>query len=157
MFPAKKILCPTDFSEPARLALEGGIELAEKFSAELVLVHVIMPPVVPGGAVAVSGIAAEGFRTPLILKDLEQNAREGMRKLVEERIPVHLACRSHLRFGRPADEIVRLAEEERVDLIVMATHGQTGWERIFFGSVAEKVVRLADCPVLTVRRPRQKS
>ena len=59
--------------------------------------------------------------------------------------------------GRPSEYIVQLAEEEQIDLIVMATHGQSGWGRVFFGSVAEKVVRLAECPVLTVRRPRQKS
>jgi len=60
-------------------------------------------------------------------------------------------------LGEAADEIVRMSEEQRVDLIVIATHGQTGWRHMVFGSVAEKVVRLAPCPVLTIRAPHKES
>ena len=98
--------------------------MAEKFSTELVLVHVILPPIAPGGAIAVTGVAAEGFSTPLILQDFQKRARAQMQKRVDERMPKHLNPRSHIFFGRSADEIVRLAEEEAVDLIVMATHGR---------------------------------
>jgi universal stress protein A len=155
MFPIKKILCPTDFSEPAAKGLEAALELAEKFSAELVLAHVILPSEVTGSIMAVAGTAADGFNTPLNIQRLENNASERMQKLAHERIPARQTFRFQVLFGRPAEEISRLAEEEAVDLIVMATHGESGWGRIFFGSVAEKVVRLAECPVLTVKQPRK--
>lgn len=151
MFPATKILCPTDFSEPARRALEAGIELADKFSAELVLVHVLSP---------VPAIAAGGYNLEKVRGDLEKEARELMKKTVAELSAKNQAVSSHIVDGvgtRPSEYIVELAEKEEADLIVMATHGQSGWGRVFFGSVAEKVVRLAECPVLTVRPPRQKS
>ena len=155
MFPIKKILCPTDFSEPAATGLEAALELGEKFSAELLLTHVIMPSDVTGSVMVVAGTVAEGFHTPLTIQELEKNANERMQKLAQERIPARQAFRSRIIFGRPAEEIARLAEEEAVDLIVIATHGASGWGRIFFGSVAEKVVRLAECPVLTVKQPKK--
>ena len=154
MFSIRKILCPTDFSEPAHKGVEAGVKLAEKFSARLILAHVVTPPVLPVGAHPAAGGAAGGQRIPLLLDERQAQARADLQELLGKRIPGHLASASRILFGRPADEIVRLAEEEDVDLIVIATHGQTGWGRIFFGSVAEKVVRLADCPVLTVKRPK---
>lgn len=155
MFPIEKILCPTDFSEPASKGLEAAVELAEKFSAELLLVHVIMPSAVTGSVMVVAGTVAEGFHTPLTIQELEKNAGEQMQKLAQELIPSRRTFRFRVLFGRPAEEIARLAEEEAVDLIVMASHGASGWGRIFFGSVAEKVVRLVECPVLTVKRPKK--
>ena len=157
MFVVEKILCPTDFSGPAAQALETAVALAEKFSAELVVVHVIAPPVSLGGADAAIGVAAAGVRMPMIMPELEPRAREAIRKLVAERIPAHLACRSHILFGRAAEEISGLADREGADLIVMATHGQSGWGKVLFGSVAERVVRLAECPVLTVKPPKDRS
>ncbi len=154
MLPIRKILCPTDFSEPAYKGVEAGAELAEKLSARLILAHVVTPPLLPVGAHPAAGVAGEGQRTPLLLDERQAQARAEMQELLDKRIPDHLESATHILFGRPADEIVRLAEEEDVDLIVIATHGQTGWGRIFFGSVAEKVVRLAECPVLTVKRPK---
>jgi nucleotide-binding universal stress UspA family protein len=151
MFPPKKIICPTDFSEPARLALEAGMELAEKFSAELVLVHVLSP---------IPAIAAGGYNLEKVRADLEKEARQRMEKTVAELSAKTLEVSSHIVDGvgtRPSEYIVELADKEGADLIVMATHGQSGWGRVFFGSVAERVVRLAECPVLTVRRPRQKA
>jgi nucleotide-binding universal stress UspA family protein len=157
MFAVDKILHPTDFSEPAERALEAAVALAEKFSAELVLVHVIAPPMSPGGAGNVIGVPAEGFRMPMLMRELEPRAREAIRKLVAERIPAHLTPRSHILFGQAAEEISGLADKEGADLIVMATHGQSGWGKILFGSVAERVVRLAECPVLTVKPPKDQS
>lgn len=151
MFPIKKILCPTDFSEPARSGLEAAAELAEKFSAEIVLVNVLSP---------VPAIAAGGYNLGKVRDGLEREARKMMEKTVAELSAKNLQVSSHIVDGigtRPSEYIVQMAEEEQADLIVMATHGQSGWGRVFFGSVTEKVVRLAECPVLTVRRPRQKS
>ena len=155
MFPIKKVLWPTDFSEPAEKGLEAAVGVAERFSAELVLVHVVRPPITPAGSIATAAAAAEGFRAPLIIEELEKSAREKMRAVAQDRVPGGVPSRSLVLVGRPAEEISRVAEEEKIDLIVMATHGQSGWGRIFFGSVAEQVVRLAECPVLTVKRPRE--
>jgi universal stress protein A len=144
MFPIHKILCPTDFSEPSLKGMEAAVEMAEKFSAELIVVHVIPP------------VAATGEHSlPVVFKELEEQAMKSLEKLIAEKIPQTLKFRSRMVCGRPADEIVQAAEDEGADLIVIATHGETGWARLFFGSVAEKVVRLAECPVLTVRRPRK--
>lgn len=156
MLSIRKILCPTDFSEPAHKGVEVGVELAEKLSARLILTHVVTPPLMPVGAHPAAGVAVRGQRIPLLLDERQAQARADMQELLDKRVPGHLKSATHILFGRPAEEIVRLAEEEDVDLIVIATHGQTGWGRIFSGSVAEKVVRLADCPVLTVKRPKTK-
>jgi universal stress protein A len=144
MFPIHKIICPTDFSEPSSKGLEAAIEMAERFSAELIVVHAITPMTT----------AAE-HSLPSAFKDLEEKARKALEKIIGEKVPGTLRSRIRLVYGRPADEIVQAAEDEGADMIVIATHGQTGWARFFFGSVAEKVVRLAECPVLTVRRPRE--
>jgi hypothetical protein len=68
-------------------------------------------------------------------------------------LPAEIQVRTLVILGRPAHEIVALAEQEKADIIVMATQGESGWQRFVFGSVAEKVVRHADCPVLTIRAP----
>jgi universal stress protein A len=74
---------------------------------------------------------------------------------MEERIPKEIVARPFIGHGDAGYEIVRIARDERADLIVIATHGLTGWRHLIFGSVAERVVRSAACPVLTVRAPRQ--
>lgn len=148
MFPLKKILCPTDFSEPSLLAIEGASELAESSGAELILIHVVSPLPAsphPGGM--------HGFDTAAYLQEMLTYGRESTQRLITEKIPDTVQVRSVVLAGNPSDEITRVAEEEGVDLIVIATHGHTGWRRFVFGSVAERVVRLAPCPVLTVPEP----
>jgi nucleotide-binding universal stress UspA family protein len=88
----------------------------------------------------------------MIHKDSEQQ----LKAIVSKRVPRNLKVRTLIGHGNAAHEIVRLAEEEKVNLIVIATHGHTGFHHLVVGSVAEKVVRLAHCPVLAVREPRQK-
>lgn len=158
MLPFKKILCPTDFSEPSYEALKAASELALHFSAELYLVHVVAPiprlsaleaPEIPGGPY--------DFNIPLHLEKLEEEAITRLRQVTEERLSKALRVFPIVVHGRAADEIVRVAEKEKVDLIVLATHGETGWQHFFAGSVAEKVVRIATHPVLTIRAPREKS
>jgi nucleotide-binding universal stress UspA family protein len=144
-FPFKKILAPTDFSEPSYRALEWARELAEKFSSELFLVHVVAPmPAVTPVAVPTT------FDVPLYQKGLRESAEKSLDELREKRLPEGVNVRTEVRIGQAAHEIVKMAEENQADLIVIATHGATGLEHILFGSVAEKVVRTADCPVLTV-------
>ena len=148
MFPLKKILCPTDFSEPSLLAIDQASELAKTSSAEIVLIHVVSPLPAsphPGGM--------HGFDTATYLQEMLTYGRESTQRLIEEKFPEDVPVRSVVLAGNPSEEIVRVAEEEGVDLIVTATHGHTGWRRFLFGSVAERVIRLAPCPVLTIPEP----
>lgn len=145
MLPFKKILCPTDFSEPSYEALEAANELALHFSAELILVHVVPAiPIVP---------APTTFEVPLYEEELRRSAEKSLQEVREQRVAKGLQAHTFVVRGEAAHEIVRIAAEEKVDLIVIATHGVTGWRRFIFGSVAEKVVRLAPCPVLTIHAP----
>jgi nucleotide-binding universal stress UspA family protein len=157
MLPFKKILCPTDFSEPSFEALSAAQELAQHFSAELVLVHAVAP--VPRVSVTeapeVSGNPHD-LNVPLHMEKLEEEAQKRLKKLADERLSKDGRVQQIVVHGRAADEIVKVAESERVDLIVLATHGETGWGQFLFGSVAEKVVRTAGHPVLTIRAPRRK-
>jgi universal stress protein A len=147
MLPFKRIICPTDFSEPACKAIRAAGELAEKFSAELILIHVV-------GAIpaldAPTGMV--GFDVSAYQKELTESAEKSLQERVEKHIPKAVAARTLVVHGDPPHEIVRAANEEKCDLIVMSTHGATGWRERIFGSVTEKVVRFADCPVLTVHR-----
>ena len=79
-----------------------------------------------------------------------------MTNLISEKIPKALQTQSIVLQGKPADEIVKLADEKNADLIVIATHGESGWQRFLFGSVTEKVVRTTSRPVLTVHQPQNK-
>ena len=150
MLPWKKILWPTDFSEPAYEGLKIATELATQFSSEIFLVHVIAPmPTMQGAA------APTGFHLPTVLEELQESAQKSLEDIRQAKIPAEIQARSFVVHGKPANEIVRLASQEKADIIVIPTHGESGWQRFVFGSVAEKVVRLADCPVLTIRAPEQ--
>jgi nucleotide-binding universal stress UspA family protein len=144
MLPFKRILCPTDFSEPAEAAFEAAAELTQQFESELFFVHVV-------GSVPVTPTpASTTFNVPGYQQELVNSAKESLDRLVDTMEKEKVRVRPVVRQGEAADEIIAFAEEEKVDLIVIATHGRTGWRRFMFGSVAEKVVRLASCPVLTI-------
>jgi len=146
MLPIKKILCPTDFSEPSYEAIKTAGELAFHFGSELYLLHVVSPvPVIPMGGGAV-------FNVPLYEQELEVFSKRSLEEIINQMEWRDMKVRLIVLRGNPPDEIVRIAEEEMVELIVIATRGRTGFDRIIFGSVAEKVVRLAPCPVLTISR-----
>jgi universal stress protein A len=138
MFFFKKILCPTDFSDASRQALANTGELAAHFEAEVWLVHVL--PASP-----------RDVAPDIDERDLQAAVEREMRKLAESLSAKHLQVHVLVGIGDAADEIVRIAQEENADLIVIATQGTTGWRHFAFGSVTEKVVRLAKCPVLTIR------
>jgi nucleotide-binding universal stress UspA family protein len=151
MLPIHKIVCPTDFSDPAYEGLKAAIELADHFQAELILLNVVSPvPVVAGTA------APTGFHLPTVMKEMQAAAERSITNLIAERIPNAVQARSIVVQGKPADEIVALADKEDTDIIVIATHGESGWRKLLFGSVTEKVVRMASCPVLTVQQPKTK-
>ncbi|MBU1049954.1 universal stress protein [Candidatus Bipolaricaulota bacterium] len=145
MLPFKKILCPTDFSEPACKAIKAAGEMAEKFSAELILLHVVGPvPVLE----TPTGLA--GFDIAAYQQELSDSAKISLKSRVEKHVAKSVNARSIVVHGEAAHEIVRVAKEEGADLIVLSTHGEAGWRHRIFGSVPGKVVRLAECPVLLV-------
>jgi len=146
MFPLKKIVCPTDFSKPSLDGLRNGIEMAEKFDALLLMVHVIEPP-------SWSNHTSQPttYSLPDISAQLKEEAVKSLKRLQSEMVPEHVACRFFTLEGKPADQIVKFADEQAANLIVIATHGYSGLHRFVFGSVTERVVRTAACPVLTIR------
>lgn len=141
----RRILVPLDFSEKANKALNYAIALADEMGARIILMHVVEPVYVS---------AEPGFTyVTQQTETLEQRAgRARMRKIADELIPEGLFDKAIVRLGSPYHEITTVARSLGVDLIVLATHGRTGLSHALMGSTAERVVRHAHCPVLTVRR-----
>ncbi len=148
LFPAKKILCATDLSEPSYEGVSAAAIIAETLPAELILIHVV-PPVFHGG----STLVPAGFDAKEYYEEMKEIARGNLDEHIKRQIPRGVKVRLLIKEGNAPDEIVKAAEAEEVDLIVIATHGWTGWRRFIFGSVAEKVVRLSTLPVLTIPEP----
>ena len=151
MLPLKKILCPTDFSDPSYEALEVAVELASQFSAELCLIHVV--PEVPRPAWA-STLDPDQTICGLEVSEYEEmlhiGAQQKLHKLISERTPSNLSVKAIVSDGEAVTQILRIAAQELPDLIVIARQGQTGLNQSVFGSVSEKLVHLATCPVLTI-------
>jgi nucleotide-binding universal stress UspA family protein len=145
MIDMKRIIVPIDFSDYSKKALRYAVEFAKQFSAEIILVYVVEPVVYPAdfsfGQVAI----------PSMENELRQRGEEQLAKLLENEAGRLIPSRAVVRSGKPFVEINMLAQEENADLIIIATHGHSGIEHVLFGSTAEKVVRKAHCPVLTVR------
>lgn len=151
MLPFHTILCPLDFSESSYKALQNAAEMATQFGAELLLVHVLAPtPVIatPSSLVPAVMPIETAETTPSAIQEQELAAEQRL-NAAAKRIPA-LHSRIKVGMGNAAEEIVRLAKTESVDLIVISTHGVTGWRHLVFGSVAEKVIRLSDRPVLVI-------
>jgi len=143
------ILLPTDFSECGNFALSYAASLARTFKATIICLNVI-EPIVP--TVGYSGMT-EPLPIADIAEQLEDSAERQLPKLAECDDCAGLHVEELVVHGEAAAEIVRVAKERSVDLIVIASHGRTGWGRILFGSTAEAVVRHATCPVLVVKPP----
>ena len=149
MFPFQKILCPTDFSEASLCGLKMASEMAEKFGSQVVVVYVNTSiQHLPSPHVEAAEIT---FDTAAYEKQLAKEARANLADISASIFPEGVEPKLEIRIGQPAQEILEAAHEEEVDAIFMATHGRTGLKHIVFGSVAERVVSRADCPVLTVR------
>ncbi|MBI5548715.1 MAG: universal stress protein [Deltaproteobacteria bacterium] len=145
MLEWQKILCPVDFSSTSRRALNAAAELAQMHGAELHLLHVYQAPGVSfPEATIYAGDDVLQQLVDMVVKSLSEWKVEAERKGA-------LNVVTHTAMGVPFAEILRFAERHEVDLIVMGTHGRTALMRVLIGSVAEKVVRHAPCPVLTVR------
>jgi nucleotide-binding universal stress UspA family protein len=144
----KRICCPVDFSDASRAAMEVAADLARRFGAELVLFHAYPVPgyTFPDGSVVAS---------PKMLQDLADGAERHLQSWRLEAEPIAARPVRIVKVaGEPASEIVAFARDERIDLLVLGTHGRSGLEHALMGSIAERVVRRARCPVLTVRPPR---
>jgi nucleotide-binding universal stress UspA family protein len=140
----KRIVCATDFSERAAAAERQAVQLAKALGAEIVLAHVASE----------APLWREGFYTPdvrAVFEGQRQWAADSLAARAEALTAEGVVARGVVRVGLPWEEIVRLGAEEHADMIVMGTQGRTGLDRLLLGSVAERVIRRAPCPVLTVR------
>jgi len=148
----KKILAPIDFSECSWTALEAAASLAKKLGATVDVLHVWQPPpYVPLDA----AFAMVGAGPPQTLAAIaEKQANDEMMKFVEQ-LEQRGFKATHKLFetGNPATRISEIAKEGNYDLVVIGTHGRSGLKRLLMGSVAERVVRLCERPVLSVRGP----
>jgi nucleotide-binding universal stress UspA family protein len=144
----RHILAPTDFSEYSKQAVASALELAKKFGAKLSILHVVELPPYP----------VEGYVPPSVtttfMEDLEREASQELAQLAPEAESTGVEVARLVTVGSPYRKIIDMAEADAVDLIVMATAGRTGFSRLVMGSIAERVVRTASCPVLTIR-PRE--
>lgn len=141
----KRILVPVDFSPLSKKAFRYAIRLAKQFKSELSLLHVVEsepPPIFDGYMI-----------TPYVpSSDLSADESKQLKALVADSVRAGTGnVSSNIRFGLPSHEIVDAAKALGIDLIVIATHGYTGWRHFCIGSTAERVVRAAPCPVLVVR------
>ena len=154
MLPLKKILCPTDFSEPSYAALDHAIELAAHFDAELCLLHIVPflnAPFTPDTSFT-PALAPDFMGMSAMPSDAER-LDEATRLLLDvaaERVPPGIKARCEVKMGYADKEIACAATDGNFDLLVIATHGLSGWRHLVFGSVAEAIVRQSRCPVLTV-------
>ena len=138
MLPIKTILHPTDFSKPSEYALRLACALARDYQARLLLLHVVEPPVYYGEL---------GMAVPLPA-DFHESLHQRLSRLVP--VESGILVETILVEGNTSQQILRVAEEHHCDLIILGTHARTGLSRVLLGSVAEKIVRNARCPVLSV-------
>ena len=139
----ERILVPMDFSEASEQALEYALTLARKFEASITLMHVVE-------LIASSPDANFGY-VPLDTGEQVAAATKRLEKIAAERIPAAMLETTLVQSGTPYREITAAAKELNLDLIVITTHGYTGLTHVLLGSTAERIVRHAPCPVLTVR------
>lgn len=145
-FQINNLLVPIDFSSYCKQSAEYAVSLAGKFNAHITFLHVVEQEIFP--PFYASGIESVFEIDP----DLDKRVVENMKEFLSEQLDNHLQTDFVVREGKPHKEIVDFAEENRSDMIVIASHGLTGLDYILLGSAAEKVIRWAKCPVLTVKR-----
>lgn len=143
----KKILVPIDFSDYSKNALKYSVNFAKRFSAEMYLVYVIEPMIYP------ADFSMGQIAVPTGDVDMTERAKEELSNLAKTEIDASIRTEILIKSGKPFVEIIETASDLDIDLIIIATHGHTGVEHLLFGSTAEKVVRKAPCPVLTLREP----
>lgn len=143
----KKILCPTDFSDFSERAYDLGLSLARQYKAELFLLHVVRPVIIGYPEYAIPDSVNEFYG------ELSEHADEQLREFAKVHAEGGVNPRVAVEEGVATESILHFAQENSIDMIVMATHGRRGFQRLTLGSVTERVMRRAGCPVLAVRRP----
>lgn len=149
----KRILVPVDFSDFSLRSVEEAVALARVFKAEITLVHAVDNIQYAG----VGGTFGPVYDTSSLLHELARSAREQLTALAAKLTKKGLRVRTVLEIGAPHEIVVRAAKRTKAELIVLSTHGRSGLAHVFIGSVAERVVRHAPCPVLTLRLPLAKA
>jgi nucleotide-binding universal stress UspA family protein len=141
----RRILHPTDFSSASSGAYRQAVELAKANRAELLLVHVLAPLVLP----------TDGYVAPKVYDEMNAAAQADGRKhldaLMKKAKQAGARVRGLLLEGLPHERIAHAARSQKADVVVVGTHGRTGFSRFFLGSVASRVLAVSPCPVLTVR------
>ena len=152
MVSIKKIAFCTDFSENADQAFDMAFDLTLKYQAQLLLIHVVPPLVFPSPVMEdfISEQASLQFSEDAIQRAMEQIEKNYLAKMGDYKNSL-----VRVLSGHPASEILNFVDQEKVDLVVMGTHGFTGLAHFFLGSTAEKVVRRAECSVLTVHQTKK--
>jgi nucleotide-binding universal stress UspA family protein len=144
----KSILFPTDFSEGSSQALQYAVDMAKRYGARLYLLHVIYD----------MAKAADWYVPHISMdemyKDIEGGAKKELERFGAEELSSIKNIERSVATGTPHEEIVKFANKNKMDLIIMGTYGRKGIDRMIFGSTAAQVVRYAPCPVLTVRLPK---
>jgi nucleotide-binding universal stress UspA family protein len=143
----KKVLVPIDFSDYSKSALKYAVNFAKSFNADIILIYVVEPVIYP------PDFSMGQIAMPSINTEWDDRAKDELQKLAKSEIAEIANVKTIIKTGKPFVEIIETAKEENIDLIIIATHGHSGVEHILFGSTAEKVVRKAPCPVLTLREP----
>ncbi len=147
----RRILHPTDFSRASGAAFAKALALAKENRADLLLVHVLLPS---------TPFIGNGYVSPKTYEELEVAARRGAERQLDRLLRKARSAKTRVKGllveGVAYEQIARVARRKRADLIVLGTHGRTGFSRFFLGSVAERVIPLAPCPVLTVGPGSQK-
>ena len=144
----KNILCPTDFSEYSYYALKYAVNLSEQFNSKIHFIHIL--PILPFSHVPYH------YHDDILVIEEKANvsAEEELIKIANEKIPSNIEkCTKLIKDDNPFLGITNYAKENDIDLIVISTHGYGGLKHTLFGSTAERVVRKASCPVLTIKHP----
>jgi nucleotide-binding universal stress UspA family protein len=144
----KSILFPTDFSEGSAEALKYAVEFANRYGAKLYVLHVIYD------VAKASGWYVPHVSMDAIYKDIQEGAKKELDNFGVNELGGLKNIERIVQTGVPYQEIMNCAVKNKIDMIIIGTHGRTGIDRILFGSTAAQVVRNAPCPVLTVRIPK---
>lgn len=146
----KRILFPTDISEGSAHAVPFVTDLTKHYGAKLYIIHVMYD------VARATGWYVPHISMDELYRDIETNARKEIEKCCMEELRGYKNIEYRVLRGVPHEEILKFAEENAIDMIIMGTHSRKGLDRVIFGSTAERVVRQARCPVLTVGVPVQK-
>jgi len=147
MLKIERILCPTDFSDFSQRAYDYALSLARHYNAELYLLHVVRPVIIGYPEYAIPDTVNEFYG------ELREHAEEQLREFAKVHAEGGLHAKVIVEEGVVTESILDFAGENSIDMIVMGTHGRKGFQRLTLGSVTERVLRRAGCPVLVVRRP----